>query len=67
MGDHRYILAKPELSLVDGPNRTERYLDYVTLMERLNLDIASEYLVMAATLVYIKSRMLDRETGATKQ
>ncbi len=37
---------------------TEQYLDYIHAMEELNLDIASEYLVMAAELIELKSRML---------
>jgi len=37
---------------------TDQYLEYVDLFQELNLDIAGEYLVMAATLVYLKSRLL---------
>ena len=37
---------------------TEQYLEYLGLMQELNLDLASEFLVMAATLIHIKSRML---------
>jgi segregation and condensation protein A len=37
---------------------TKQYLDYINLMEELNLDIASEYLVMAAELIEIKSHTL---------
>jgi segregation and condensation protein A len=37
---------------------TEQYLEYLSLMRSLNLDLASDYLVMAATLVHIKSMML---------
>lgn len=37
---------------------TEQYLDYIHKMEELNIDIASEYLVMAATLMEIKSKSL---------
>lgn len=46
---------------------TEQYLQYIGLMEELNLDIAGEFLVMAATLIHIKSRMLlpRPETAAT--
>jgi segregation and condensation protein A len=36
----------------------EQYLEYLALMRELHLDIAAEYLVMAATLAWIKSRML---------
>lgn len=37
---------------------TKQYLDYITKMEELNLDVASEYLVMAAELMEMKSRYL---------
>lgn len=44
-----------EISLVDITNQ---YLDYINKMEELNLDIASEYLVMASELIEYKSRSL---------
>ena len=37
---------------------TQQYLDYIDLMQEMNLDVAGEFLVMAATLIHIKSRML---------
>ncbi len=37
---------------------TKQYLDYLNLMQELNLDVASEFLVMAATLIHIKSKLL---------
>ena len=37
---------------------TRQYLEYLNLLQELNLDIASEFLVMAATLIHIKSKML---------
>lgn len=37
---------------------TKQYLEYLNLMQELNLDLASEFLVMAATLIHIKSKML---------
>src|SRR5688572_13387875 len=37
---------------------TKQYLDHLNLMQELNLDVASEFLVMAATLIHIKSKML---------
>ena len=36
----------------------EQYVEYLSLMRELNLDVAGEYLLMAATLAWIKSRML---------
>ena len=37
---------------------TRQYLEYLNLLQELNLDLASEFLVMAATLIHIKSKML---------
>src|SRR3990172_8440912 len=37
---------------------TQQYLDYLKLMKTLNLSIAGEFIVMAATLIHIKSKML---------
>lgn len=37
---------------------TKQYLDYIAMMEKMNIDIASEYLVMAAELIEMKSRVL---------
>jgi segregation and condensation protein A len=37
---------------------TKQYLEYLNLMQELNLDVASEFLVMAATLIHIKSKLL---------
>ena len=47
---------------------TEQYLEYLELMQELNLDVAGEFLVMAATLIHIKSRMLlPRPETATSE
>lgn len=55
-----HLARKHELDLLDLPIAfiTERYLEYLNLMQELDLDMASEYLLMAATLAYIKSKML---------
>ncbi len=55
-----HLIRKHELDIVELPIAfiTERYLHYISLMRRLDLDIAAEYLVMAATLAHIKSKML---------
>jgi segregation and condensation protein A len=55
-----YLIRKSEVNIYDIPvaNITEQYLAYITLMEELNLDVAGEFLVMAATLIHIKSKML---------
>lgn len=55
-----HLIQKHELDIFDIPISfiTERYLTYVSMMQALNLDLAAEYLLMAATLTHIKSRML---------
>ena len=55
-----HLIQKHELDILDLPIAfvVERYLLYLNIMENLDLDIASEYLVMAATLTLIKSKML---------
>lgn len=55
-----HLIGKHELDILDLPIAfvTERYLHYISLMKQLNLDVASEYLVMAAKLAHIKSKML---------
>ena len=55
-----YLIQKHELDVLDLPVSfvTQKYIEYLGLMERLNLDVAAEYLVMAATLAHIKSKML---------
>jgi segregation and condensation protein A len=55
-----HLIRKNEIDIHDIPMAliTRQYLDYLGWMRSLNLDVASDYLVMAATLVHIKSRML---------
>ena len=55
-----YLIRKNELNIYDIPIAliTEQYLGYITLMQDLDLDVAGEFLVMAATLIHIKSRTL---------
>jgi segregation and condensation protein A len=55
-----HLIKKHELDIYDIPIAlvTQQYLDYLDLMQELNLDVAGEFLVMAATLIHIKSRML---------
>lgn len=55
-----HLIKKNELSITDIPiaTITEQYLSTLELMQSLNLDVAGEFLVMAATLIHIKSRML---------
>jgi segregation and condensation protein A len=55
-----HLIKKSEVSITDIPIAaiTEQYLATLELMQTLNLDVAGEFLVMAATLIHIKSRML---------
>src|SRR5262245_38803271 len=55
-----YLIRRNEVSIYDIPISliTTQYLATIELMRELNLDIAGEFLVMATTLIHIKSRML---------
>ncbi len=55
-----YLIKKEEVDIYDIPIEriTNQYMEYLSLMQLLNLEVAGEFLVMAATLMYIKSRML---------
>lgn len=55
-----YLIRKQNLDILDIPiaEITRQYMDYVELMRELRLELAAEYLVMAALLAEIKSRML---------
>ncbi len=55
-----HLINQYEIDIYDIPvaQITDQYLDYIHQMERLELNIASEYLVMAATLLALKSQML---------
>jgi segregation and condensation protein A len=60
-----YLIKKNEVDIYDIPIAliTAQYLDYLDLMKELNLDIAGEFLVMAATLIKIKSQTLLPPAG----
>jgi segregation and condensation protein A len=55
-----HLIKKHEVNIYDIPIAliTEQYLAYLSLMQELNLDLASEFLVTAATLIHITSRQL---------
>jgi segregation and condensation protein A len=55
-----HLIKKNEVNVYDIPIVlvTQQYLDYLDLMSELDLDVVGEFLVMAATLIHIKSRML---------
>src|SRR6516165_11900607 len=54
------LIRRQKVDIYDIPiaKITEQYLEYLHLMEEMNVDVASEFLLMAAQLIYIKSRML---------
>ena len=55
-----HLIKRHEVSIYDIPITliTSQYIDYIDLMTEMNLDVAGEFLVMAATLIHIKSKML---------
>src|ERR1700691_488850 len=55
-----YLIKKQNLDILDIPiaEVTRQYMEYVELMKEVSLELAAEYLVMAAILAEIKSRML---------
>ncbi len=55
-----HLIKKSEVDIYDIPiaTITGQYLEYIEMMKEMNLDLAGEFLVMAATLVHIKSKML---------
>lgn len=54
------LIRRQKLDIYDIPiaKITEQYLSFLHLMEEMNVDLASEFLLIAAQLIYIKSRML---------
>jgi len=65
-----YLIKKEEIDIYDIPitKITDQYLEYIEMMKMLDLNIAGEFLVMAATLIHIKSRMLlPQETMEEEQ
>jgi segregation and condensation protein A len=55
-----YLIRRQNLDILDIPitDITKQYIDYINLMEEIKLELAGEYLLMAAMLAEIKSRML---------
>lgn len=55
-----HLIRKHQINIYDIPVAliAQQYLEYLSMMKTLNLSLAGEFLVMAATLLYIKSRML---------
>jgi len=54
------LIRKQQIDIYDIPiaRITQQYLDYLHMLEELNIDVAGEFVFMAATLIHIKSRML---------
>ena len=55
-----YLIKRDEIDIYDIPiaHITEQYLGYLRLMEQLDIAVAGDFLVVASTLIYIKSKML---------
>jgi segregation and condensation protein A len=55
-----YLIRRDQIDIYDIPIApiTHQYMEYLELMQELNLDVAGEFMVMAATLIHIKSKML---------
>lgn len=55
-----HLIDKAEIDIYDIPinNIAEQFIEYIQHMEELNLDVTADFLVMAATLLEIKSKML---------
>ena len=55
-----YLIEKEKMDIyeVNISQITDQYIDYLNEMEKLNLEIASEFIVMASTLIYLKSKGL---------
>ena len=55
-----YLIKKQNIDIIDIPILpiTNQYIKYIEMMRQMQFDLASDYLVMAATLAEIKSRML---------
>ncbi len=64
-----HLIKRNEVNIYDIPIAliTGQYLDYLALLQELNLDVAGEFLVMAATLIHIKSRMLLPRPDPTQE
>ena len=64
-----HLIRIDEVEITDIPiaRIASQYLEYLQLIRELNLDVAGEYLVMAATLAWIKSRMLLPPDGAAEE
>lgn len=65
-----YLIEKNKMDIYDIhlAEITDQYIEYLNAMEKLNLEIASEFLVMASSLLYLKSkRLLPKEEEDTEE
>jgi segregation and condensation protein A len=64
-----YLIRRQNLDILDIPlaEITQQYVDYIEMMEELQLELAGEYLLMAAMLAEIKSRMLLPRSEETEE
>ncbi len=64
-----HLIKQHQVDIYDIPIAaiTEQYLGYIDMMQELDLDVAGEFLVMAATLIHIKSRMLLPRIDPTQE
>jgi segregation and condensation protein A len=64
-----HLIRKNEVDIFDIPIAaiTDQYLQYLDMMKALNVSLAGDFLVMASTLVHIKSRMLLPGTGEDEE
>ncbi len=63
-----HLIKNHELDILNLPiaQITKQYLSYLDYMREMNLDLASDYLVMAATLIYLKSRVILPQEESTE-
>ncbi|MFA5059839.1 MAG: segregation/condensation protein A [Candidatus Omnitrophota bacterium] len=64
-----YLIKKDEVNIYDIPiaQVTQQYMEYIEMMKLLNLDVVGDFIVMAATLLQIKSRMLLPPDPSTEE
>ncbi len=64
-----YLIRKHNLDILNIPiaEITKQYMEYIDIMQEMRLELAAEYLVMAATLAEIKSRMLLPKPAAVEE
>ena len=64
---HLIDINKMDIYDINLSEITDQYLDYLNKMEKMDLEIASEFLVMASTLLYLKSKNLIPKQGEDEE